>query len=245
LQGGSSTLNWSSAYASTITIDNGIGTVAANGSKTVSPSVTTTYTITALHYSGYQIVARVMVEVIPVPQPTITLVADPDILSPGSSSKLSWASTNATSVAIDNGLGNVELNGSLTVTPTQNTTYTAVAAGVTGTTMATVTIRMLDTHLRSIWSGMKDGMMGRNINLAASFFDGNTRDNYFELFNAISSQLPRLAADMRDIEPVYIADGGAKFRIKRIETLAGSEYDITYYIYFVRGEDGIWRILKY
>jgi hypothetical protein len=50
---------------------------------------------------------------------------------------------------------------------------------------------------------------------------------------------------MRDIEPVYIGDGSAQYRIKRSEILAGNEYDVTYYIYFVKSEDGIWRILKY
>ena len=64
-------------------------------------------------------------------------------------------------------------------------------------------------------------------------------------FSLISSQLSQLAADMRDIEPVYIGDGSAQYRIKRSEILAGNEYDVTYYIYFVKSEDGIWRILKY
>ncbi len=45
-QGQSSTLNWSSANATGCNIDNGVGSVAVNGSTSVSPSANTTYTIT-------------------------------------------------------------------------------------------------------------------------------------------------------------------------------------------------------
>ncbi len=63
LQGNSSTLTWSTSHATTVTIDNGIGTVAANGSKIVSPTATTTYTITATHSNGYQVTSSTTVTV--------------------------------------------------------------------------------------------------------------------------------------------------------------------------------------
>jgi YD repeat-containing protein len=46
-EGESSTLTWTSANATTCTIDQGIGPVDLSGSTTVSPTETTTYTITA------------------------------------------------------------------------------------------------------------------------------------------------------------------------------------------------------
>ncbi|MBM3862709.1 MAG: hypothetical protein FJ385_01975, partial [Verrucomicrobia bacterium] len=45
--GGSSTLTWDATGASSVSIDNGVGSVAASGSTTVSPATTTTYTLTA------------------------------------------------------------------------------------------------------------------------------------------------------------------------------------------------------
>jgi hypothetical protein len=45
--GGSSTLTWSTTNASSVSIDQGIGTVPASGSMIVSPATTTTYTLTA------------------------------------------------------------------------------------------------------------------------------------------------------------------------------------------------------
>jgi hypothetical protein len=50
--GGSSTLNWSSTNAYSCTIEPDIGEVDVNGSYVVSPSVTTTYTITATGPGG-------------------------------------------------------------------------------------------------------------------------------------------------------------------------------------------------
>lgn len=50
--GGSSTLTWSSTNAVSCFIDEGIGTVAVNGTQTVSPVKTTTYNITATGPGG-------------------------------------------------------------------------------------------------------------------------------------------------------------------------------------------------
>ena len=46
-QGQPSTLSWTTAGATSVSIDNGIGSVATSGSTSVAPAVNTTYTITA------------------------------------------------------------------------------------------------------------------------------------------------------------------------------------------------------
>ena len=46
-RGQSSTLSWSVANATDISIDNGVGTVQANGTRQVSPNNATSYTLTA------------------------------------------------------------------------------------------------------------------------------------------------------------------------------------------------------
>jgi len=50
--GGTAVLTWGFLYADTVTIDNGIGTVASSGMIAVSPTVTTTYHITATSPAG-------------------------------------------------------------------------------------------------------------------------------------------------------------------------------------------------
>jgi hypothetical protein len=50
--GESSTLSWSVTDATSVTIDNGVGTVALSGTTTVSPTTTTTYILTATNTAG-------------------------------------------------------------------------------------------------------------------------------------------------------------------------------------------------
>lgn len=71
LAGQSATLTWTSTYADTCSIDQGVGSVATNGSVSVSPTETTTYTITATGGGGAASAsATVTVEPNPVePQP--------------------------------------------------------------------------------------------------------------------------------------------------------------------------------
>ncbi len=214
-----------------------------NGSVSVSPAATTTYTITATGAGGSASVS-IKVTVLAAP-PTVTLIAEPEYIPPNGTATLTWTTKDATSASIDQGIGTVDLNGSLAVSPTVETIYTLTATGPGGTTTASVTVKMLDAHLRGIWGGMKEAMINGNIEQAARFFDDETKANYLEIFNAISSQLPQLAADMRDIEPVCFLQGGAKYRIKRNESIQGTDYLITYFIYFIVDKNGIWAIYNY
>jgi hypothetical protein len=52
LQGNSSTLSWAVTNASSVSINNGIGTVAASGTSPASPAANTTYTLTATGSGG-------------------------------------------------------------------------------------------------------------------------------------------------------------------------------------------------
>lgn len=63
------------------------------------------------------------------PAPTIELQVSPSSIQRGSEATLTWNSSNAESVRIDSGVGNVSQTGSLTVSPRESTTYTAIATG--------------------------------------------------------------------------------------------------------------------
>jgi hypothetical protein len=136
--GQSSVLRWRTARATSATLDGAM--VALNGSMSVSPAVTTTYTLVATNASG-SVTSRVTVTVgntVPNPQPTATLVANPTSLQSGQSSTLTWTSTNATSVTLDGAA--VALNGSQSVSPTATHTYSLVASGAGGTATASATV---------------------------------------------------------------------------------------------------------
>jgi hypothetical protein len=136
------TLTWSSTHADSCSIDQGIGPVDVNGSISVSPSETTTYTITATGPGGT--VTENAAVTVTFPQPIVKLNADPDAIQAGEASTLTWSSTHADSCSIDQGIGPVDVNGSISVSPAETTTYTITATGPGGTVTdsAAVTILM-------------------------------------------------------------------------------------------------------
>ena len=79
-RGQSSTLRWSVTDATNISIDNGIGTVQATGSRRVFPSDSTTYTLTATGAGGAKTAtATVNVTAPPPPPPPPPPAAKPDL----------------------------------------------------------------------------------------------------------------------------------------------------------------------
>jgi phospholipase C len=72
--------------------------------------------------------------------PTATLSANPTSIGSGGTATLTWATTNANTVTIDNGVGEVPASGQKTITPAKTTTYTLTASGNGGTITANATV---------------------------------------------------------------------------------------------------------
>jgi hypothetical protein len=56
---------------------------------------------------------------------------------------------------------------------------------------------------------------------------------------------PQIVEDMQDIELIYIEGSVAKYRIRKNELYGGEMLTITYYLYFIIDEDGLWKIHRY
>jgi hypothetical protein len=144
VSGESSTLSYQTTNATSVAITPGIGSVALSGSQVVTPTTSTTYTVTATGANGTtdSCSASVQVTTGQVPQ-IIRFSAIPATITAGGSSTLLWSVQNATTVSINNGVGtSVSLGGSQPVSPTTTTTYTLTATNAAGsvTSQATVTV---------------------------------------------------------------------------------------------------------
>jgi len=139
--GESSTLSWSVTDATSVTIDQSIGSVALISTTTVSPATTTTYTLTATNAAG-SVTAATTITVNPVAEAPIvnSFSALPSTITVGESSTLSWSVTDATSVTINQSIGSVALISTTTVSPATTTTYTLTATNSAGSVTATTTI---------------------------------------------------------------------------------------------------------
>jgi peptidoglycan-associated lipoprotein len=76
----------------------------------------------------------------PPARPTVTLEASPTLIQKGETATLTWSSTNATSLNLSPGGGNVTAEGSTRVTPSDSTTYTITATGPGGSADATARV---------------------------------------------------------------------------------------------------------
>jgi hypothetical protein len=123
--GASAALIWSVSNANSVSIDQGIGSVPLTGNKLVSPTDTTTYTLTASGPAGT--VTKSVVLSVNAPIVAVFNV-DPNIIAVGQLSNLHWDVTGASSVSIDQGIGDVQPVGSKVVYPYYSTTYTLTAS---------------------------------------------------------------------------------------------------------------------
>ena len=138
-RGQNAALSWDVTGANTVTIDQGVGSVPANGSTQVSPNGTITYTITAENSQG--MVQDSLTLTVTEPPPNIgTFNLSPTQIQRGQSSTLSWSVGNADTVTIDQGIGSVDANGSVQVSPDDTTTYTITAQNAIGTVQDSITL---------------------------------------------------------------------------------------------------------
>lgn len=76
----------------------------------------------------------------PAAAPTASLSAAPASVEQGGCANLNWSTTNASTVAIDSGVGSLDANGSKQVCPSSTTRYTLSATGAGGTRTDSTTV---------------------------------------------------------------------------------------------------------
>ena len=139
-KGGSSTLSWTTTSVSSVSIPGTSGTLGVDDSASVTPTATTTYTLTATCTDGSTSptdTAKVTVN------PMISsFSASPSTVEAAEASTLSWTTMNTNTVSITNtSISDSSLvNSSTDVMPTTTTSYKLTASGDSGTTPDTETV---------------------------------------------------------------------------------------------------------
>ena len=123
----------------------------------------------------------------------------------------------------------------VTVTDNQGNVYTETAL------VNVFSREEMDSLLSAKWGGMRTAMTNKDVEKAGSYFADWTKERYTGIFSALEDRLPQIAQEMQNIGMIYLIDRVAKYRIRRTEG-AG---EITYYIYFVRDENGLWKIQQF
>jgi len=137
-QGDSSTLTWSATNATSCSAS-WTASTATSGTQSVSPTVTTDYTMTCTGAGGSDdATSTVTVR----PLPVTSLSASPATINQGDSSTLTWSATNATSCSAS-WTASTATSGTQSVSPTVTTDYTMTCTGAGGSDDATLSITVI------------------------------------------------------------------------------------------------------
>lgn len=108
-------------------------------SKAILPLSLALLSVTGCHKKTAPVQANALPPATTGAAPAATLNADPTAIDLGQSVVLNWRTTNATKVSID-GIGDVAVSGTQTVSPANSTNFHLVATGDGGTTDASVRV---------------------------------------------------------------------------------------------------------
>jgi peptidoglycan-associated lipoprotein len=158
--------------------------------------------------------------------PTATITADPLSIDQGQSVVLNWRTNGATSASID-GIGDVPVNGTQTVSPASSTNFHLVAKGDGGTTDASVRVTVRVPQMPTAPSG--EGDMGSDAifhsHVQDLFFDYDSYDLRADAQTSISSAAAYLNANpnIKVLIGGYCDDrGSAEFNITLGENRANA-----------------------
>jgi peptidoglycan-associated lipoprotein len=137
-------------------------------------------------------------------QPTVTLQVSPPIVQRGQSATLQWSSTNATTLSLAPGVGNVAPEGSTSTSPTDSTTYTITATGPGGSAQATarVTVTAAAPPVASTPEPTMDELFSREV--ADAYFDYDKADIRADARDALS----KTAQFLRSYPQIKVVLGG-------------------------------------
>ena len=139
-------LTWEVRNAYDVIIEPGLRIIPAKGTAKVSPSLTTTYKLTATNDQGTILAATTVTVSGKAPNEETPVIkffkAEPCIIKKGESAVLSWKTVEASSVTIDKGVGIVSGEGTTSVSPQETTLYTMIAANPRGAQYQTVIVNV-------------------------------------------------------------------------------------------------------
>jgi peptidoglycan-associated lipoprotein len=156
------------------------------------------------------------------PPPTASITADPPAIDLGQSVVLNWRTSNSTSVSID-GIGEVPVNGTQTVSPSSSTNFHLIAKNDGGTTEANVrvTVRVPEVPSAPADTGNANGDMGSDAAFHAAVQDVFFGYDSFDLDAQANTSITAAATYLSSHPAIKILIGGY------CDDRGSAEYNIT------------------
>ncbi|HJU83599.1 MAG TPA: hypothetical protein VJ600_05270 [Holophagaceae bacterium] len=157
----------------TATIDHGVGTATSGVGISVSPTTTTTYTLTVTNAAGTAVTATATITV-QAPPTISSFTAAPAIITSGSTSTLAWTVSGATTLSLDNSIGDVSGTSSYPVAPAATTTYTLTATNAFGNVSQSTTVTVVPPPVITSFTANPTSVVSGGTTQLTGIFSGGT-----------------------------------------------------------------------
>jgi len=103
----------------------------------------------------------------------------------------------------------------------------------------------LDALLSTRWETVSSALEAQSIETALPHFLPESQDKYRRLFTGLADQLPALYASLPEPEFVKVEGHRAQYRIRRTQLWEGQPRVLTYYLWYTRDAQGLWKVQAY
>jgi PKD repeat protein len=122
------------------------------------------------------------------------------------------------------------------------------AAGLEYTAEKTLVVSdrgTVDARLAGRWNALSTSLQAGDVEGSMSFLLPESQEKYRSIFTPLSAQLPTVFASVSPPELIRAEGNMAQYRVKREQLWDGVVRTITYYVWFSRDENGVWRIDRF
>ncbi|MHB8832979.1 MAG: PKD domain-containing protein [Desulfobacteria bacterium] len=119
------------------------------------------------------------------------------------------------------------------------------AAGQTYMAEKTIVVQerqAVDTLLSGRWHGLSLSLEAQDLQGGLAHLLPESRAKYQAIFSPLAAQLPTVFASISLPELIRVTGNVAQYRVRREQMWQGAVRTITYYVWFVKDQDGVWRI---
>jgi beta-propeller uncharacterized protein DUF5122 len=153
-------------------VDNGVGVVSNRVPVGVTPSGTTTYTLTVTSLDGKTDTRTLTVSVYP-PAQILSFAASPSVIAPGNGTQLVPYFTNGTG-RVDHNVGAVTSGTAVPITPAADTSYVLTVTNPAGDSVTSTAIVRVTNQVSIPWAKSAGGADLDKSHSVAAYADGST-----------------------------------------------------------------------
>lgn len=127
----------------------------------------------------------------------------------------------------------------------QSNIWAVDAAGLEYTALKTVVVENLiavNAILSERWSSLSNALQEEDTEGALINIFPERREKYRGIFATLQTRLPGIMGSLPTPELLSVKGHVAQYRLIREQIWEGAPRTITYYLWFVRDKDGIWRL---